>query len=350
VDGMTAFAVLAFAAPALIVDQRGRALAIVVPVILLGAVAGYGINVLGRIKPADGERTILVRMVQPSVPQDEKWDHASADRIFAELLRFTGSRSDTPPDLVVWPESALPFLLSDRPGALGEISAKLAPQSRLLTGAVRVEGADENDALFYNSILVIDAKGEIVDAADKAHLVPFGEYVPLGGLLGALGIDPLAVSPGAFSTGSGGHLLAGPDDIAIAPLICYEAIFPGAVRRLVAGADLMVNVTNDAWYGRTAGPFQHFRQAQMRAIENGVPMVRVANNGLSAVIDPYGRIDGGLGLDLASVSDVELALVHRETLFSRYGETIAWFGVVFLAALHMMIRLLDHFRFRLRRN
>ena len=183
---------------------------------------------------------------------------------------------------------------ADRPDALVALGETLADKQVLLAGTVRQEGnRNEGETVrYYNSVLAINDLGEITDAADKAHLVPFGEYLPMADLLESFGLQQLVTTPGGFSAGSGRHRfkIAGFPDIA--PLICYEIIFPGAMGTEPPG--LAVNVTNDAWYGRTPGPWQHLRLAQIRAAETGVPVVRAANNGVSAFIDGFGRIISAL--------------------------------------------------------
>lgn len=356
VEGLAGVAVLAFSAPALLGDGRGRVLAFGLPVLLLGAVAAHGILRLPTIEP-DAE-TLSVRIVQPAIAQNEKWDLDEANAIFAGLIDLsrgpalvtagsatletaqpaTGSASDdailaaaseTPatddqPRLIVWPETALPFLLEQRPDALTSLADALSSGQVLLTGGARVEGnpADPT-ARFYNSMIAVDSGGEIIAGTDKTHLVPFGEYLPLRSLLEPFGIDTIAHTPGIFAPGPAREPMdLGQGFPPILGLICYEAIFSREVLADVANARLLINVTNDAWYGRTPGPYQHFRQAQMRAIETGLPLVRAANNGLSGFVDPWGRISGGLALDVRGAVDHAVPLVQVATLFSTQAKAV----------------------------
>jgi apolipoprotein N-acyltransferase len=210
--------------------------------------------------------------------------------------------------VIVWPETAVPFLFTERPDALAKIGEVLDRGQLLLTGAVRVETRAGAAPRFYNSILAIDGSGEITDAVDKLHLVPFGEYVPFQDLLGRLGVDKLVELPGPFSAGAERHPIILPNGAGALPFICYEIIFPGEGDREAARSDLIVNVTNDAWFGNTPGPYQHFRQAEVRAVELGLPLIRAANNGISAVVDAHGRTLDALAINAVGVLDVDFRL------------------------------------------
>jgi apolipoprotein N-acyltransferase len=340
IDGLAPLAVLAFSAPALLSEGR-RAFAFGVPLVLFGALAAWGLA-RPTLQPAADAPLMTVRIVQPSIKQILKWDDAEKDAIFATLMRLTAGTegadgmaqdpAQARPPLVIWPETALPFLLEERPQALTLIAEALPEKAMLLTGAIRVEGQPGASARYYNSVLAIDSEGTVAGAADKLHLVPFGEYLPLREWLEPLGVRELAVTPGAFERGTRLTPLVLPGGAKAVPLICYEVIFADAVRRAAQDGDLLVNVTNDAWYGATPGPYQHFRQAQLRAVENGVPLVRAANNGLSAVIDPFGRVIGGLALDAVAHSDATFSLQRFATPYGAFGSRIL-FGIVALLIL-----------------
>lgn len=308
VIGMNALAVFVFALPALAASDRHRWLGAALGIAVIAAHAGYGI---ARLSPPPGEgRTLSVRIVQPSVDQSEKWDPGIRDRIFANSLELTGAPFDgLPPSLVVWPETSVPFIFTERPDALVAIGELLRPGQRLYAGAVRSEGGTASEATrYYNSVVSINDAGEIVDAVDKVHLVPFGEYLPFEGILGRLGLSKMVSLPGSFSAGAARHALEVGGGITAAPFICYEIIFPDLVEAGSAGSDLLVNVTNDAWFGDTPGPYQHFRQAQIRAVETGLPLVRAANNGISAAVDANGRIVDALSMNAVGVLDASLPL------------------------------------------
>ena len=155
----------------------------------------------------------------------------------------------------------------------------------------------------YNSLLAISDKGEVLDGYDKIHLVPFGEYLPFQDFMESLGIFQMTGVRGGFSAGTGSRLLSVPGAPPARPLICYEIIFPDEVMDKSQRPGWLLNVTNDAWFGGSAGPYQHFHQAQLRAVEQGLPVVRAANTGISAIIDPYGRVLGELGLKKEGVVD-----------------------------------------------
>jgi apolipoprotein N-acyltransferase len=246
------------------------------------------------------------------VDLSEKWDNSVRDRIFATTLELSARPPEDgspAPKLILWPETAVPFLFTDRPDALAAIGEMLQPGQLLLTGAVRAEPGSGTDApRYYNAVIAIDDSGEIADAVDKVHLVPFGEYLPFSGLLARLGIEQLVAGPMNFVAGSQRHPLALPGGIVGLPFICYEIIFPDIVAVDVTSPGVIVNVTNDAWFGETPGPYQHFRQAQVRSVESGMPLLRAANTGISGVIDPRGRIVDGLAMNSRGILDVELAV------------------------------------------
>ena len=350
VDGLSLIAVLLFAAPALLGENKARWRGLVLPILILAALAGWGYLRPFYLPVVDGGKTIEARLVQPSVPQNLKWDAAEKQKIFDQLMRLTKEKSEKRADLILWPETALPYLLQERPQTLADMGDALEDGQLILTGAIRVEGETGGGARYYNSVLAINDKGEVSGAADKLHLVPFGEYLPLADWLEPLGANPLVVAPGAFSPGNAAEQIAGPKGIKIMPLICYEVIFAGPAMRQVKGVDLIVNVTNDAWYGATPGPYQHFRQAQLRAIENGLPMLRVGNNGLSGLIDPTGKVSGGLALNAAAYSDVTVTLARSTTIYSKHGTVIALAMVVLFALLAMFTAVTGYYFDRLRKH
>jgi apolipoprotein N-acyltransferase len=312
-EGMNALAVFVFAAPSLLGRQGARRAG-------LGLATGLGLAALlcllhvgfgvWRLSQPQGEpaRTLAVRIVQPSVGMDVKWDRAEEDRIFGELMELSSAppAAGAPkPQVIVWPETSVPFLFTERPEALAAIGAMLTEGQMLLAGAVRSEGAG-SEAVYYNSIVAIDAGGEIVDAFDKVHLVPFGEYLPFAPLLERIGLTRFVAGPMTFAAGAGRNPLHLPDGIKAVPFICYEIIFPAEVAVDVAAGDIIVNVTNDAWFGNSPGPYQHFRQAQVRAVETGAPVIRAANTGISGVVDARGRILDAFALNVRSQLDVVL--------------------------------------------
>jgi apolipoprotein N-acyltransferase len=257
--------------------------------------------------PATGP---MLRIVQPGVDQRLKWDPAERDRILATLIGL--STAGAPPDLLVWPESATPVLLQDAPALAQAIGGALAPGGVALVGAVR---RDETGRVF-NSVVALDATGSWRAVYDKARLVPFGEFVPLRGLLR---FGTLTAGRIDFTPGPGPVVMQVDGAPPFQPLICYEAIFP-AFRPAERPAWLL-NVTNDAWFGLSAGPWQHLASARMRAVEQGLPLVRAANTGVSVVTDAYGRVLARLGLGEQGVLDVPLpSPLEQPTPYARLGD------------------------------
>jgi apolipoprotein N-acyltransferase len=252
----------------------------------------------------------VIRIVQPAIDQSAKWDLAERERIFSRLLQLSAhapAEGAPRPTHIIWPETALPFLLTENPGALSRMADMLQVGQTLVTGAVRQEdGVGGATRRFYNTIYAIDDEGQIIGSADKAHLVPFGEYLPFEAILRRFGLTPVAESFGGFSGAERRGLLSMPGGLGAIPLICYEAIFPRLAEIDGERGDLLLNLTNDAWYGFTPGPYQHLRQAQLRAVETRLPLVRAANNGISVVTDAAGRVVASLPLGDVGVFDIEL--------------------------------------------
>ena len=307
VTGMNALAVFVFAMPALLAARRNLRLGLVLAALLIAAHVGYGYVRLNA-PPDASVGKLAVRIVQPSIDLSEKWDDSVRDRVFATTMDLSARPPEAgrpAPQLILWPETAVPFFFTERPDALVAIGEMLKPGQTLVAGAVR-EDASGSAPLYYNSVISIDHDGEIVGAVDKVHLVPFGEYIPFAAVAERFGIGQLVAGPVNFVAGSQRHPLELPGGIKAAPFICYEIIFPELVAVDVASTRLIVNVTNDAWFGETPGPYQHFRQAQIRAVENGLPLLRAANNGISGVIDARGRVVDALALNVRDIVDVEL--------------------------------------------
>jgi apolipoprotein N-acyltransferase len=224
---------------------------------------------------------------------------------------------------LIWPESAFPFFLTREADALAQIATLLPEGTVLITGAIRApEGAAPNAAVTraYNSIYVIDHDGSVLSVYDKVHLVPFGEYLPFQDLMERLGFMQLTKVAGGFIPGDRRRILTAPRAPSFAPLICYEIIFPGAAVPAGKRAGWMLNLTNDGWFGISSGPYQHFQQARLRAIEEGLPLVRAANTGISAVVDPLGRIVRSLPLGSEGVLDAPLPKPMTVTPYARVGD------------------------------
>ena len=307
-DAINVLTVWAAATPALLVDRRTRAWGVLIPLVLVVAHLGFGAWRLdGAVVERSGTR---VRVVQPAVPQNEKWDGGAQVDIFEGLVDLsvapaTGTLRGSPADIIVWPETALPFTLNETPEALSVLGDALEEGQMLLAGGVRAEGLGD-DRLWFNALYAVDDEGRIAASRDKVHLVPFGEYLPFPDLLDRLGLSKLVEAPADFTAGPRRLTLPVAGGPVFLPLICYEAIFPAGMTALGEAPTAILNITNDAWFGATPGPHQHMRQARLRAVESGLPMVRAANDGVSAVVDPFGRVVAGLGHGVRGAFEADL--------------------------------------------
>jgi apolipoprotein N-acyltransferase len=345
--GLAFLAILIFAAPGMLVCEgrftgRRGAAAFGAATMALAALYGFGSMRLadaGAAPPA--EPATPLRIVQPSIDQTEKWDPDQRTRVFETYL----SLSEEPPAgggalpeslVVIWPESAIPFFLSDAPVAAEAIGDILPPGGRLLTGAVRYQPrARAGEADYFNSILEVVPDGTVRPRYDKAHLVPFGEYLPFQDFLERIGLRQLTELPGGFSAGHERVTLHLDGVPPVGPLICYEIIFPGAAIDPSDRPAWLLNVTNDAWFGRTPGPYQHLLQARVRAVEEGLPVVRAANTGISALIDPHGRVLDRLGLGETGVIDADLPAAIAPPPYARFGDG-PLFAILALSALGLV--------------
>lgn len=316
--GMLTVAVAAMPAVLLHLPKRRGALAIGASLMALAALALAG---TARLRPAEMVPDVTLRLVQPALDQKLKWRpdlRAAHLRNAIVLSREPGFEGITH---VIWPETAVPFFLDIDAEARAAAAVAAPPGGALIAGVDRRSPVGEEPLRIWNSIMVIDSGATVRATYDKSHLVPFGEYVPLRDTLP----DWIAkITPGSidFSAGAGPASLAVPGAPAFAPLICYEVIFPAAVVAPGERPQWIVNVTNDAWFGLSAGPYQHFASARMRAVEEGLPLARAANTGVSGVIDPYGRVVAMLGLGHRGIVDSPLPRALPPTLFARVGNPL----------------------------
>jgi len=285
---------------------------------------------------------VKLRLIQPNVAQDVSFSPENRDAILRRYLDL--SERATAPDRsgvrdvthLIWPESAFPFILSRDPQALTDIAGFLSGGATLITGAARLEDGGGGPRRYFNSIEIVGRDGLSGERYDKQHLVPFGEYVPFEGLLEKARITQFVDIPGGFEPGAGRRVLRIPGLPDAMPLVCYEAIFPTEIGDLFSGAERprwLLNLTDDAWFGQTPGPYQHFAQARLRAIELGAPLVRDANSGISAVLDGFGREIVVAPLGAEGVLDAELPEALPPTWQSRLGSVgAALIGLAFLAA------------------
>jgi apolipoprotein N-acyltransferase len=271
---------------------------------------------------------VWLRLVQPSIAQTSKWDPAAAEANFHRLTELSAAPAAHKLAAVIWPEAAATFLL-ERDDAHRTALAAVAPEGGyVITGALRGPPPPRPVDQIWNSIDIVDGSAKILGRYDKAHLVPFGEYMPWAELLPFKKLTPGAID---ISPGPGPQTMAMPGLPSFAPLICYEAIFPGAVVDEHQRPSWILNVSNDAWYGRSSGPYQHFAMARTRAVEEGLPLVRVANNGITGVVDARGRVLAHTNLDAVGYADVALPAAGRPTLYSIAGDWIFW-GLLLIGA------------------
>jgi len=329
--GLTAIAALVCAAPATLGNGETKAERlgpVVGAALVLLAMTGYGAWRLATPVPAV-VAGVKLRIVQPNLAQDAKFESARGPEILRKYLELSDSATGAEAGPmgaathIIWPESAFPFLLHREAVALGMIADALPRGSILVTGAARSTGEGRNTR-FYNSIQAVGDTGAVVASYDKVHLVPFGEYVPelLEHTLRALGIREFVAIPGGFTAGGRHTAFAVPGLPAVAGSVCYEAIFPGETMPPGPRPGLILNVTNDGWFGDTPGPRQHFAQARLRAVERGIPLVRAANTGISAVVDPYGRVTASLAVGREGIIDADLPAVTPVTVFDKIGTAI----------------------------
>ncbi|CUT08955.1 Apolipoprotein Nacyltransferase EC 231 Copper homeostasis protein CutE [Bradyrhizobium sp.] len=332
--GMTFLTVAIFASPAALIDRTpDRRLAWRAPAAALALL--LAMSIFGAIRLSLHPTTMVagtkLRLMQPDLQQDAKFNYAAKAEVMKKYLalsdRASGPQSTGVRDatILIWPESAFPFFLAREADAMAQIAELLPKGTVLITGSVRAPDLPRGTPITraYNSIYVIDHDGSVLSVYDKLHLVPFGEFLPYQGLMEKLGFEQLTRVRGGFIAGTVRHALPVPGAPSALPLICYEAIFPGEVAGRNERPGWIVNLTNDGWFGISTGPYQHLEQARMRAIELGLPLVRSANTGVSAVIDPVGRIVASLGLGIEGILDANLPAAIPPTVYARVGDVPA---------------------------
>ncbi|MDD3030042.1 MAG: apolipoprotein N-acyltransferase [Alphaproteobacteria bacterium] len=281
---------------------------------------------------------VRLRLVQPNIPQADKWRADVREKNFRELLALTQAPAEEPPSHIIWPEAASPYFLAEEPARLQAIAEALPPNASLITGVLRRALDQEGRVRYYNALIAIDDKGRLAAAYDKTHLVPFGEYMPFRTILP---LDAVAASDEDFSAGPKPQTLRVPGLPSFSPLICYEAIFPSAVTDAADRPAFLLNVTNDAWFGRTTGPYQHAAFARIRAIEEGMSLVRVGDTGISEIVDSLGRIRKKLGLEQKGFIDYGLPKPLPPTFFAKTQDLLVWmiFFALFLSQRNILKRI-----------
>ena len=356
--GLTAIALFIFPAPLAVLGGRRDPLSIrkIVDAIALGAVPIALLLAYGAWRLTTPETfvpDVKLRIVQPSVPQREKWMAEYQRRIFDDHVALSLANPAGEKDSLagvthlIWPEAAMPFFPLESPVALDILANVLPPETTLITGALRHDPSPAAgttppaDARALNSILVLNERAEPIATYDKINLVPFGEFVPWEATLATIGIQKLTHGRGSFGVGTEPRpLMAIPGLPPALGLVCYEALFPGNIVQGTARPGVLINVTNDGWFGESTGPYQHFHQARIRAVEEGAPLLRAANNGISAVVDPYGRALQVLGLNVRGVIDSALPEAVAPPLYARLGDWI----------LAIILSIYVAFAIRLRKN
>jgi apolipoprotein N-acyltransferase len=328
--GLTLLAAAIFAAPATLATEatpRARWLPPIIALLVLAGLAGFGTWRLSKGSPGI-VAGVKLRIMQPNLPPDQKFIPANREGIVARYLALSDKATSPEHSGIAdvthlfWPESAFPFILTREPQMMARIAALIADKAVLVTGAIRAQEKlpGELNARYFNSVFVIGKGGSLLTWADKVHLVPFGEYLPFQDFFDRLGLRQFVRVPGGFTPGLEHVTLAIPGLPLAAPLVCYEAVFPGEVVPQGKRVGLLINLTNDAWFGLTSGPYQHLAQARLRSIEEGLPLVRAANTGISAVIDPYGRIIASLPLGVEAVLDAGLPRAIPRPIFGQFGD------------------------------
>ena len=288
--------------------------------------------------PKYASSDVTVRVVQANVSQANKWRADRREKNFNRYLELSRSVSEIQPSVIIWPETAVPYFLSRELGRRRAIADLVEPGGFVVTGAPRISPPGGAKTRIWNSVIAIDQTGVIAATYDKFHLVPFGEYLPLRGLLGRIGIEKLVYGPIDYSAGAGPTTLRLGNLPPLGPLICYEAIFPGAVTDPTDRPAWLLNVSNDGWYGISAGPHQHFAMARLRSVEEGLPLVRAANTGISGVVDSFGRVVARIGLGESGVVDVTLPQpIETKPIYGRYGDFMLIPLALILVAIVMLL-------------
>jgi len=317
--------------------RRGRVLVLggVAIAVVTGA-SSILIPVAMHVPPeGDGPR---IRIVQPNINQNEKWQEGAEQRNFARLVDLSG-QPGAEPRLLLWPEVAVPWYLETDPAARDALAALLGPRDLLLTGGIAVRIDKSGDiAAATNSLFALDAHGRILGRYDKSHLVPYGEYLPMRPLLSAIGLSRLAPGDMDFDAGPGPRDLPLPGIGLVGGQICYEMIFSGEVVDRAHRPRFLFNPSNDAWFGRW-GPPQHLAQARLRAMEEAMPIIRSTPTGISAIIDAHGRLLASLEWHQPGAIDGRLPAAAAPTLFSRFGNLLPLLLSIILVGLGFASRL-----------
>ncbi len=306
---------------------RHRISAAAAAVLLLGAVSIWGAARVSESRLTREGQPLRVALIQGNVPQEEKWDPARAAGIFERYLVMTREAGATDAEFIIWPESATPFYFDEDPRSAQRVRQLVSElQVPLLFGTDEVEPG--SPPRYYNSAFLLNETGTTSAVYRKMFLVPFGEYVPFGTLLTFVG--PLVEAVSAFSPGQRITMLPVKGHV-VSTAICYEVVYPHLIRNgVLEGAELLTTITNDAWYGETSAPWQHFELAAMRAIEQGRYLARAANTGITGIIDPYGRVTVQTALFETTIASGEVRFLQEHTVYARIGDVAAQAAVLLM--------------------
>ncbi|MDB5434916.1 MAG: lnt [Phenylobacterium sp.] len=345
--GLTWITLAVAATPAVLAQDIGRrtkAGALAVAAAVLAGLYAFGLDRLAHAAGPSAQAPVI-RVVQADIDQKKKWRPENLGLVFDTYVGLTEHKGPVQPDIVIWPEGALPAVIDEliAPGSpyASRLRDAFAPGQTLLMGANHAELGPGGAARYFNSLVAFRREADglrVTGVYDKHHLVPFGEYMPLGEIATRVGFRSLVHMPDDFTAGPPSQPISPAGAPPVQVLICYEALFPGVTRAGAARAGLrpawILNISNDAWFGVTSGPLQHLNLASYRAIEEGLPIVRATPTGVSAVIDAYGRTEPGarLALGALGVIDAPLPPALQPTLYTRAGD-LYFAGLLLLSGL-----------------
>lgn len=324
--GLSVFAILICLFPTLFLKIKGlkspsevvrgdKILAVILLILfVLNFIWGY---VYINQTKATYDNSIKLRLVQGNIKQEMKWDSEQKYKNFLKHINLSISKPLDNISAVIWSETAIPYAIDNSSELKRMLRRATPPQGVLISGALRLEVNNNSSQITnaWNSVFAFDKKG-VIDSYDKHHLVPFGEYVPLQKYLPF--VQKITQGSVGFSKGDGPKTIV-TKDFSFSPLICYEVIFSDKTLDKKSRPDLLANLTNDAWFGKSSGPYQHFDMSKMRAIEYGIPMARVANSGITALIDPFGRVIKKIDLNQSGIIDVNLIKKLPPTIYEKYS-------------------------------
>ena len=301
-------------------ESKGRMTASILYAVIVALVLFYG---AGRLAEGEDGREFKVSVIQGNISQDKKWNARFQEEVIDTYKRLTLEAMPEGPDMIVWPETALPFIFGYNEELTKEtLSFQKGLETHLLFGSILTKRTEPGEFSVTNSAVLLSPQGDVASVYDKMHLVPYGEYVPFRNLIPF--VRRLTAGIGDFIPGEEPLVMKTPF-AKIGNLICYEIIFPGQVRSFVErGADVLVTITNDAWFGRTSAPYQHFAMAVFRAVENRVPVIRSANTGISGFIDTRGRISKTSDIFVEAVLTEKVAVGTSRSIYTEYGDIFAY--------------------------